>query len=113
MNSYSLVDYESSAGVFKALANKNRLQILHWLSEPEQHFPKQIDGDLIKDGVCVGFITEKIGLKQPTVTSHMQILQEAKLVTSKKIKNWVFYRLVGSQVELLSNEIDRLFSVKR
>ena len=51
-----------------------------------------MDGDLVEDGVCVGFITQKIGLSQPTVTEHMQVLAEAGLVTSKRIKNWVFYK---------------------
>ena len=97
MSSYSLPELESMAGSLKALANGNRLQILHWLSDPERYFPPQVDGDLVKDGVCVGFITEKIGLKQPTVTNHMQVLQDAEFVTSKKIKNWVFYKLEKEQ----------------
>ena len=48
------------------LSNRHRLTILIWLTEPEKHFPPQRDGDLVKDGVCVGFITEKIGLRSPT-----------------------------------------------
>ena len=82
----------STVSCLRALANEKRFQIMEWISNPTHHFPPQVDGDLIEDGVCVGFITEKIGLKQPTVTSHMQILEEAGLVTSKKIKNWVFYK---------------------
>jgi len=76
----------------KALSNPYRLQMLEWLLAPEDHFPKQHDADLVEDGVCVGFLTEKVGLSQPTVTSHMQKLAQAELVTSKKIKNWVYYR---------------------
>lgn len=90
-------DYEesnasSTAIALKAIANENRLRILGWLLDPTAHFPPQRDGDLVKDGVCVGFITQKIGLSQPTVTSHMSILADAGLVTHKKIKNWVFYK---------------------
>ncbi|WP_233421931.1 ArsR/SmtB family transcription factor [Ruegeria profundi] len=90
------------------MAHENRLRIVHWLSEPESHFPPQVDGDLVKDGVCVGFITEKIGLKQPTVTNHMQILQEAGLVESKKIKNWVFYKLRPDQVENVLRKVGQM-----
>lgn len=79
--------------IFRALGNEHRLVIVEWLSDPESHFPVQQDGDLVKDGVCVGFITEKIGLSQPTVTGHLQILAKAGIVTSKRIKNWVFYKL--------------------
>ena len=82
-----------------ALSNRHRLTILIWLTEPEKHFPPQQDGDLVKDGVCVGFITEKIGLSQPTVTTHMQTLAKAGLVTPKKIKNWVYYKLDGASID--------------
>lgn len=78
--------------VLKALANEKRLTIMKWISSPRDHFPEQRDGDLVEDGVCVGFITEKIGLSQPTVTSHMKTLEAAGLVTGKPIKNWVFYK---------------------
>jgi DNA-binding transcriptional ArsR family regulator len=78
--------------ILRALSSEHRLVILQWLLNPRAHFPEQQDGDLIEDGVCVGFITQKIELSQPTVTIHMQALAEAGLVTSKKIKNWVFYK---------------------
>ncbi len=89
----SRTEFTKLANPLKALANENRLQIVHWLSDPTRNFPAQVDGDLESDGVCVGHITDKIGLKQPTVTSHMQVLQDAGLVESKRIKNWVFYKL--------------------
>ena len=78
--------------VLKALSNEKRLMIMEWICSPRDHFPEQRDGDLVEDGVCVGFITEKIGLSQPTVTSHMKVLEKAGLVTGKSIKNWVFYK---------------------
>lgn len=89
----------------RALANEKRFQIMKWLVDPIPHFPAQIDGDLVDDGVCVGAITAKINLKQPTVTSHMKILEEAGLVTSKKIKNWVFYK---PNTEKISTFIDNI-----
>ncbi|MCV6574212.1 MAG: helix-turn-helix domain-containing protein [Cohaesibacter sp.] len=88
----------------KALSNPHRLRILEWLKEPTAHFPTQQDADLIDDGVCVGFLTEKAELSQPTVTSHMQKLSKAGFVKSKKIKNWVYYRLDPNQIDaFLSN----------
>ncbi|WP_397324750.1 ArsR/SmtB family transcription factor [Pantoea agglomerans] len=83
----------SMADLFRALGNEHLLVMVEWLSDPRSHFPEQQDGDLVEDGVCVGFITEKIGLSQPTVTGHLQILAKAGIVTSKRIKNWVFYKL--------------------
>jgi len=86
------IDVESSAAVMAALASPVRLQILLWLLDPRPNFPRQRDGDLVEDGVCVGFITEKTGLTQPTVSSHMKRLSGAGLVTGKRIGNWIFYK---------------------
>lgn len=84
--------------ILKALSNEQRFVMVGWLANPRAHFPEQQDGDLVDDGVCVGFITEKIGLSQPTVTGHLNILANAGIVTSKRIKNWVFYKLVPGQL---------------
>jgi DNA-binding transcriptional ArsR family regulator len=76
----------------KAVANEKRLQILAWLKDPIAHFRPQIDGDLVKDGVCGQLITEKLGVSQPTASEHLRILTDAGLLVGKKIKQWVFYR---------------------
>jgi ArsR family transcriptional regulator len=93
-----------------ALSNPHRLSILSWLTDPERHFPKQQDADLVEDGVCVSFITEKIGLSQPTVTTHMQALAKAGLVTSKKIKNWVYYRPDGAAIDRLLGDLGQVMN---
>lgn len=107
MNNYTDDVLKSIASSLGALANENRLRIIQWLADPGSYFPPQQDGDLIEDGVCVGFITEKIGLRQPTVTNHMKILQEAGLVESKKIKNWVFYKLQEEQLDGLLEAVKK------
>jgi ArsR family transcriptional regulator len=76
----------------KALANDRRLLILQWLKDPTVHFPPQVDGDLERDGVCGILIAEKLGLSQPTLSSHMKILTQAGLVRATRIKQWTFYR---------------------
>lgn len=101
---------ESTIAALRALSNPRRLTITRWLADPTNHFPPQIDGDLIEDGVCVGFITRKIGLSQPAVTEHMQVLAQAGLVTSKKIKNWVFYKLDADQLANLLGALANEFS---
>jgi len=80
------------SNLFRALASDSRLQILHWLKDPRAHFPPQVDGDLVKDGVCGLFIAEKLGISQPTLSEHMKILVQADLVIPKRIKQWTFYR---------------------
>lgn len=81
-----------SVGVVKALANERRLQILAWLKDPRKHFPPQVDGDLVRDGVCGLFIAEKLGVSQPTASEHLRILTDAGLVRARRIKQWTFYK---------------------
>lgn len=76
----------------RALANDRRLQILDWLKDPRAHFPPQVDGDLVKDGVCGGFIAEKLGVSQPTASEHLKVLVQAGLIRAKRIKQWTFYK---------------------
>ena len=81
-----------SIDVVKALANERRLQILHWLKQPRAHFPPQVDGDLVRDGVCGVLIAEKLGISQPTASEHLKILARSGLVRGKRIKQWTFYK---------------------
>jgi len=76
----------------KALANGHRLQILALLKDPKGNFPPQVDGDLVKDGVCAIFIEEKLGLAQPTTAQHLKVLVEAGFLVPKRIKKWTFYK---------------------
>lgn len=78
--------------IVKALANERRLEILHWLKQPRAHFPPQVDGDLVKDGVCGAFIAQKLGISAPTASEHLRILTQAGLVKGKRIKQWTFYK---------------------
>lgn len=80
------------AVALRALANDRRLQILEWLKEPRRHFPPQVDGDLVKDGVCTLFIADKLRVSQPAVSEHLRILAQAGLVRGTPIKQWIFYR---------------------
>lgn len=81
-----------SVEVLKALASERRLQVLDWLRDPVAHFPPQVDGDLVSDGVCSVFIANKLGVSQPTAAEHLKVLERAGLIVGKRIKQWVFYR---------------------
>jgi DNA-binding transcriptional ArsR family regulator len=80
------------ADVIKALANERRLRILDWLKDPRAHFPPQVDGDLVDDGVCAVLIAEKLGITQATLSEHMRVLVQVGLVRAKRIKQWTFYQ---------------------
>jgi DNA-binding transcriptional ArsR family regulator len=89
----------------RALANERRLRILEWLKDPVAHFPPQIDGDLVEDGVCGVLIAEKLGVSQPTASEHLKILSQAGLVRSKRIKQWTFYKRDEGRIEEVKQEI--------
>ena len=78
--------------VAKAVANDRRLMILHWLKQPRAHFRRQIDGDLVRDGVCGLLIAQKLGVSQPTASEHLKVLTRAGLLRTRRIKQWTFYR---------------------
>lgn len=80
------------ADLLRALANERRLQILGWLKDPKAHFPPQVDGDLVEDGVCAVFLADKLGVSAPTLSEHMRVLVRAGLVKPTRIKQWTFYR---------------------
>ena len=76
----------------RAIANERRLQILAWLKDPCKHFPPQVAGDLVDDGVCGLFIARKLNITQPSASDHLNILIDAGLVRGKRIKQWTFYK---------------------
>ena len=89
----------------RALANERRLQILEWLKDPEAHFPPQVDGDLVRDGVCGVLIARKLRLSQPAVSEHLQVLSRAGLIRPKRIKQWTFYKRDEARIRALKREI--------
>ncbi|ALS24638.1 ArsR family transcriptional regulator [Paenibacillus naphthalenovorans] len=91
--------------VFKALSNETRLQILHWLKEPEKHFPSQEGGDSKKIGVCVGHIQEKAGLSQSTVSQYLLMLQRAGLLEATRHGQWTYYRRNERAFQVLAGYI--------
>jgi ArsR family transcriptional regulator len=91
------------AAALRALANERRLQILDWLKQPREHFPPQVDGDLVRDGVCAALIADKLGVSQPALSEHMRILVDAGLVRAKRIKQWTFYKRDEPEIRRVKN----------
>jgi DNA-binding transcriptional ArsR family regulator len=91
----------------RAMASDRRIQILEWLKDPVANFPPQVDGDLIKDGVCGVLIAEKLGVSQPTVSEHLKILSHAGLLRGKRIKQWTFYKRDEARIREIKRAILR------
>jgi ArsR family transcriptional regulator len=95
----------TSESVLRALANEKRLLILRWLKDPVKHFPPQVDGDLVDDGVCGVLIARKLKISQPTASEHLQVLARAGLLRSTRIKKWTFYRRDEAQIRRMKQDI--------
>ena len=79
--------------VTKALADESRVRILLALTPGE---------------LCVCQITELLQLAPSTVSKHMSILKQARLVDSRKEGRWMFYRLAGEDGAVEANEMSAL-----
>ena len=78
--------------ISKILSNNTRVKILHWLKEPELHFPPHQDIDHFDDGVCVGYIQDKAGLSQSTISTYLNSMQNVKLIIPTRHGKWTYYR---------------------
>ena len=94
--------------VLQALASERRLQVLEWLRDPREHFPPQREGDLVEDGVCVVFIADKLGVAQPTATTHLQALKRAGLVTATRKGQWTYYKRDEDAIERVKRHLGAL-----
>lgn len=68
----------SLLAITKALADENRLRALYLLQGRE---------------LCLCQIVEVLGLASSTVSKHMSILCQARLVESRKLGRWAYFRL--------------------
>jgi len=66
--------------ITKALAEENRLRILLALEREE---------------LCVCQLIELLELAPSTVSRHMSILRQARLVNGRKDGRWMYYRIAG------------------
>jgi ArsR family transcriptional regulator len=66
--------------IMKALGDENRLRVVCALRGRE---------------LCLCQIVEMLGLATSTVSRHMSILQQARLVDSRKEGRWTYFRLAA------------------
>ncbi|MGI8778880.1 MAG: ArsR/SmtB family transcription factor [Solirubrobacteraceae bacterium] len=78
--------------VARALASDVRLRILELLKDPRSNFMSQREGDLSDAGACVSVIAREVGVSQPTVSRHLEILRRAGLIDTERVAQWNFHR---------------------
>lgn len=86
----------------KALADEGRIRIL---------------GALQGRQLCVCQLIELLGLAPSTVSKHLSILRNARLIESRKQGRWMFYRLAGADAPAQTTDalawVLRSFAVTR
>lgn len=77
-------DYEQEAKVFKAFCDPNRLKILNILKDGEH---------------CACKLLEILDVSQSTLSHHMKILTDVRVVNVRKDGKWSHYSLSGDGIE--------------
>ncbi|MEO1138222.1 MAG: metalloregulator ArsR/SmtB family transcription factor [Pseudomonadota bacterium] len=76
----------------KALSSESRLEILRLLVEPGVEFAHQASADPKEVGVCMNMIAERMGVSQPTISRHIDLLRRAGFLTVHKQQKWSYCR---------------------
>ena len=108
--------------ILKALSNPHRLDIILWLKHPEKEFGVQVHTNTLIDfpnSVSVKSIQKRCGVSQSSISTFMSILENAKLVESRKIDQYTYFRRnekvirefgewYNKEVSIQSDDIDKL-----
>lgn len=87
------MDYELTAKVFKALGDPKRVQIVDMLSCGER---------------CACDLLEHFEFTQPTLSHHMKLLMNARIVQARKSGTWHNYSLNAENMKVLSGVIQTI-----
>jgi ArsR family transcriptional regulator len=74
----------------KAMASESRMEILRLLLEPRKEFPHQESADPGDVGVCMNLIAERLGVAQPTISRHIDLLRRAGFLKITKRQKWSY-----------------------
>ncbi len=89
--------YNEYALMFNALSDSNRLLIIDYL----------MDGEL-----CACKLLERLQITQSTLSYHMKILCESRIVTSRKDGKWMYYSLNSGRFKEIKEILDRFIKQK-
>jgi ArsR family transcriptional regulator, arsenate/arsenite/antimonite-responsive transcriptional repressor len=84
-----------AAGIFRALADEQRLRILNLLLAEE-------------DGACVCELVDALRLPQYEVSRQLSVLRKCGLVAADKRGTWVYYRISSGLPALAAATLEAL-----
>ena len=86
-------DYERDSKIFKAFCDPNRLKIL----------------DILKSGEhCACKLLEILDVSQSTLSNHMKILTDSKIVNVRKDGKWSHYSLSREGIQFAIDYLDQM-----
>lgn len=86
-------DYERDSKIFKAFCDPNRLKIL----------------DILKSGeYCACKLLEILDVSQSTLSHHMKILTDSKIVNVRKDGKWSHYSLSREGIQFAIDYLDQM-----
>lgn len=89
-----MLNLQAPAILLNAMANPGRLTILRML----------LDKELSVNEICAA-----VGLEQSAVSQHLRLLRNAKLVSTRRDAQRVFYRCESEAVGKMMATLDQLF----
>ncbi|MBP0594128.1 helix-turn-helix transcriptional regulator [Paraburkholderia sp. LEh10] len=78
------IDFDAA---MRALAHPFRRKVLQWLADPATYFTETKCSPF--RGVSAGMLHAKSGFSQSTVSRHLSLLEQAGLIKTQKIGQWV------------------------
>lgn len=91
------MDEKSTAVMFKAFCDENRIKILKLLSTGEK---------------CACKLLEEINITQPTLSHHMKILCDSGIVIGRKDGKWMHYSLSEAGLNTAVSFLNELKTVE-
>lgn len=86
-------DYERDSKIFKAFCDPNRLKILDILKSREH---------------CACKLLEILDVSQSTLSHHMKILTDSKIVNVRKDGKWSHYSLSREGIQFAIDYLDQM-----
>jgi ArsR family transcriptional regulator len=77
------IDFEENVNIHKALGNKSRYLIYNLIKKKE---------------MCICELTSILDLTQPTISHHIKILEQAKLILGVKDGKFIHYRIREKEI---------------
>ena len=91
-------DYKESSKLFKAFCDESRLKILEIL----------LTGEKCSCQMCGNDILEKLEISQSTLSHHMKILTDSKIVNARKERKWSYYSINKENIDYAISLLNQL-----